>query len=189
MTVRLQVDALAGRIRRQQDPNGFVAWGRGESGADSSRVLGIRRSVDDRKSVAAEAARLEYITQPLQGRDVLGEDDDALVSPTESLHNQLALDEPQESIELRIGAAFVTAAPVDEFSEVGDVVIGERDLRALRSPERLELGLLGATLLFVGGVVAEDVVESGSCTSSSPRASRYVSAVVANATGRRRTAS
>ena len=80
--VVLEVDALGRRIGGEQDANvGLIRPGL-EGGLDLlALVLRHAAEQEEQSVVASEAARGEQLEQPLLGRAVLGEDDDALVGP------------------------------------------------------------------------------------------------------------
>lgn len=81
VAVVLQVDALAGGVGGQEDAQ-RVAAGMGLEGVlDALPAVVVRAAVDDADALASQAPGEEDGLQPVEGGDVLGEDDHPLVVP------------------------------------------------------------------------------------------------------------
>ena len=85
----LQVDALGGRVGREQDAHVRLVRAGLEGGLDPLAILRLHPAVHGQQAVGApEPLGREQLHQPLLGVAVLGEDDDALLGPGSARHDR-----------------------------------------------------------------------------------------------------
>lgn len=120
----LQVDAFAGRIRRQEDAYSTLAGVGLKSGFDSFPFLGIHAAENSQEAVAArEAFRRQNALQPVLRGPIFGEDDDSVVGPLAPRPNVL-LKPADQLLGLGIEPGLGSLCPCFHFFQEGQFVAG-----------------------------------------------------------------
>ena len=150
--VVLQVDALGGRVGGEEDAHGALLRIVLEGRLHRLALLGVHAAVEERHALAPEPFVGEAFLQPLLGRPVLGEDDDAGVGPgTTGADGRL---QPvEEHPRLGVWPNRGALSPLAHLAEQPGFLVGRVMKQPGRAVDRATGSLLG--LVVVGVLLVE----------------------------------